>query len=704
MGCSEAETISLIDRPPPPARWARLRAPAIAIGLAVLAAACVATVDGPEPQLGSMVDDGDGLDTEEGAQPRPGAGEGDGAGAAGELPEGAVADPAALGSIEETACSFDEPVPLPVAPTCYAVSVPERWDQPDPDDRVVLQVAVFEGDGSAADPVIYLDGGPGGHTLDSLSFTFANLVEPFLGSRDFIAFDQRGVGQSEPLLSCPELDEVYLADLAGEVDPEGAPAAVLAARDACRDRLVGAGVDLAAYNSVASANDVEAIRALLGYDELNVIGISYGTRLGQTYLRQYPGSVRSLVLDSVLPTGYDLWTNFNQGAIRAFEQLFDGCAASPACTGQYPDFETRFFELLDRLDDEPARVEASDLLDGTTVELVLDGGDVLGLVFNALYDRGQFAAVPQMVDEALAGDYAIIELLASVLVTNLGFVAQGQRLSVECNEEIAFESVAEYEANLPADGRYGRLAEIDGGLTLFDLCDGWPAGTAPAVEAEPVSGDRPTLLLAGQYDPITPPAGIDAIAAGLTTAHRFVLPHEGHGIVPTPCGAELVRAFFDDPASPPAASCVAASPEPVWAAGEAEPVELVQFESRGLVAIGGLRPDGWVDAGNGVFVRQQTAVDPTTLLIQPTAGIPPQSLIDLIASQLDVPLTADGTAEIGGAEWQLFTSAAGAEQAARAGVRSGADGVVVLLVAEQDEIDALYDQLFVEVAAAAEPG
>ncbi len=675
--------------------------------LCLIASACVSTVDsdarpGEEPVEGT--DETETATDTRSAEPENDADSID-AGDETPPPVGALADPASLASIEPMGCSFDEPVPLSVEPTCYALSVPEDWGDPDPADAVVLQVAVFEGSGGTEDPIIYFDGGPGGHTLDVLSFTFSNLVEPFLAERDYIVFDQRGLGQSEPSLACDELTELALADLAGTLDPDDAADAAIDAQNACRDRLVGSGVNLAAYNSIASSNDVEAMRSLLGYEELNVIGISYGTRLAQSFMRMYPNSVRSVVLDSVFPTGYDLWSNFNPAAIRAFEQLFDGCAASASCQQAYPELEDRFFELLDQLDAEPAQLEVQNLITGATVPMRVDGDDLMGLVFSALYDRAQFAAVPQMVEDGLDGDYSTIELFGSIMVSNFDFVSLGMRFSVECNEEIPFESEEVFEANLPVDGPYARLGELDGGLTLFDSCDQWPAGVAPDVEADTVMSDLPTLLLAGQYDPITPPSGVDLVAAGLSRSYSFLLPNEGHGIAPSPCGSELVNAFIADPEAEPAADCIATSPEPVWVAGsDTTPVTLVPFEVSGLVSVNGLRPEGWTDAGNGVFTRQQTAVDPTTLLIQPTGGLPADSLVELLSGQLEIALAADEPLDIDGTTWDHYSSAAASEPAARVAVRSGDDAILVLLVASSGEIDAIYDQLFIDVAAAADVG
>ena len=541
--------------------------------------------------------------------------------------------------------------------------------------------------------------------MDALTFTFGSLVEPLLSGRDFILFDQRGVGLSEPSLACPELTELSRADLAGEV-PEGTvDEATADALTGCRERLTGSGVDLSNFNSVASANDIDAIRSLLGYEQLNVVGVSYGTRLAQTYMRMYPDSLRSVTLDSVFPTSADLWSNFDPSAVRAYEQLFEGCESSPACAGTYPNLRDDFFTLLDQLDETPAEVELQHLIDGSTLNAVYDGDDVMGMAFGALYDQGRFSVLPQMVEEGLAGDFSTIEFFGSVEFTNLDYVSTGQQLSVECNEEITFESEEVQQANVPTEAPYNRLADLDEGQNIFALCRNWPSGEAPQVESELVISDIPTLVLAGQYDPITPPAGADVVREGLANSYSFLFPHEGHGITPTECGATLVNAFIESPDVEPDSSCIASAPEPVWVTPDVGEIELVEFEESGLVAVSGLRPEGWTSIGNGVFTRSQTATDPTTLVIQPTGGLAAETLVDVLGTQLDIELLSTGTVEVQGESWPVFGSpATSADVAARVAVGPGVDGVLVVLAAEPGQLDELYDAIFDEVAAAAMAG
>ncbi len=700
-----------------PARsFTRLAALAV-MGLA--ASACVN--QGIDEDPAAMVDEsvdatpGSAGESDESDDPPGETDETDGADGAGQesagatdLPVGAVADVAALASAEPTECAFDQALLLPRAPTCWEVSVPEDWAAPDPDDRVVIQAAVFSADEGAEvdDATIYLDGGPGASTLELLWTSFNALHRPQVGPRDYIVFDQRGVGLSEPVLTCPELTEVELARLAGELAPGTEADATVAAVEGCRDRLAGAGADLDAYNSVASANDVEAIRSLLGYERLNLVGVSYGTRLAQTYVRQYPDSVRSVVLDSIVPVEADLWTNLAPEAQGAFEQLFQGCAADPACAEAHPDLETRFFALLDELDADPIEIEVTDLIGGTSSSAIVDGDELIGLVFQALYDRSVFSLIPAMVDEIGAGDYGTVEFLGSIGITNLPYTSLGMRLSVECNEEIAFESEAALVANAPTDAGYERLGHLDGDATLFDLCRVWPAGEAPEVESEPVISEAPTLLLAGGYDPITRPNNADIVAANLVNHVSFLLPDEGHGLVSTECGAELVAAFLADPSTEPDDSCIAASPAPLWvpeADGDVA-VELVEFTVTEPFVVSGLRPDGWLDAGAGVFARQRNAIDPTSLVVQPTGGIVPDFLVELLEGQLEVTFEEGDPIDLGGRQWQTFTADEDADQVVRMAATPGQEGVLVVLVTTAEEVDDLVEQVFLPAVEAATAG
>ncbi|MCA9904902.1 MAG: alpha/beta fold hydrolase, partial [Anaerolineae bacterium] len=191
--------------------------------------------------------------------------------------------------VELTDCWMDLPDGLVEGDDvdCGLLFVPE--DRTDPDSATIeLAVAILYAseDDVQPDPIIYLAGGPGGNAVDELE---AWVDIPYIQDRDLILLDQRGTGYSFPSLNCPEIEE-------SEDD----------ATQACRDRLVADGVNLQAYNSAENAADVADLRVALGYDEWNLYGISYGTRLAQTIVRDYPQGIRSVILDSAYPLAANL--------------------------------------------------------------------------------------------------------------------------------------------------------------------------------------------------------------------------------------------------------------------------------------------------------------------------------------------------------------------------------------------------------------
>ena len=244
------------------------------------------------------------------------------------------------------------PAPCPFIPAadqaegstinCGFVAVPENRTRPH--RRLIqLAVAIFKApQAPTRPPLLFLGGGPGSFVLDDFGPRVSgSLARDLTAGRDFVMFDQRGVGFSEPALDCPELQDLKYRAIeshptrAQEDDDE------VEAAFACRDRLLGSGIELAAYNTAASAADVNDIRRALGYGQIDVWGLSYGTRLALAVERDFPEIVHSLVLDSALPPSVNQLVDRAANAERAFRVLFDGCAADVACASAYPDLETR---------------------------------------------------------------------------------------------------------------------------------------------------------------------------------------------------------------------------------------------------------------------------------------------------------------------------------------------------------------------------
>jgi pimeloyl-ACP methyl ester carboxylesterase len=226
--------------------------------------------------------------------------------APGSAPPLPLDEPVQVGEFKPAECQFT--VPAGQQPQWGYVAVPE--DHSDPDGpTILLHVAIFKSvnPSEESDAVVYLSGGPGEVALEGLQFTFGIVFDEFIQNHDLIVFDQRGTGYSRPALDCPELTEIGEQELDEDLDPEESIAIQLEAFQECRDRLVAEGVNLDVFNSTQSAADVDLLREALGYEEWNIYGISYGTRLAQTVMRDHPDGIRSVILDSPYPLEANLY-------------------------------------------------------------------------------------------------------------------------------------------------------------------------------------------------------------------------------------------------------------------------------------------------------------------------------------------------------------------------------------------------------------
>jgi pimeloyl-ACP methyl ester carboxylesterase len=323
---------------------------------------------------------------------------------------------------------------------------------------------------------------------------------------------------------------------------------VLDAFTRCRDRLLSQGIDLNMYNSRESAADVADLRIALGYSQVNLYGDSYGTRLALTVLRDHPEGVRSVVLDSVYPPEQNLYNSLAANAQRAFDVFFARCAADASCASTYPDLENFFYSLVDRLDASPVEVE----LYGNTITLT--GRLLVDVLFVGLYNPDVTASMPQMIVDVERGEYGILRDRLSLYFDTGSAI--GMQMSVQCREEIPFGSLEDLEA--AGQGLRPQITSTfeNTVIPLYQTCSIWGVTPADPVENKPVTSSVPALVLAGEGDPITPPAWSQEAAQNLTNSYFYQFQGMGHWVARSSgCAIELIIEFLKDPTVQPATSC-----------------------------------------------------------------------------------------------------------------------------------------------------
>ncbi|MGE5250448.1 MAG: alpha/beta fold hydrolase [Bacteroidota bacterium] len=452
---------------------------------------------------------------------------------------------------EPAACAFA--VPPGYSPACGYLVVPEnrmradsRWLQ--------LHLAIFPNRTGLrrSDAVIHLAGGPGSSSLEEAGYLFERGLGAVLDTRDLILFDQRGTGYSQPRLDCPERQALAPVLLEGHLPVEGNEQVILDAFRRCRDRLLAQGIDLSAYNSAASAADLNDLRQALGYEKLDLYAVSYGTRLALTLMRDYPQAVRSAVLDSVYPLQVNLYTALAPNAGRAFNVFFDRCAGDPACAASFPDLRTVFFRLAGELNADPIFVSLR--AGGADRTVRVDGGLLVDVLFTGLYNPAVTASMPRMIFDIRQGDYAILRQRLALYFDSSS--ALGMQASVQCAEEIPFNTAQ--DAYAAAQGVEPEIAAYYPASVqpLFDLCREWTAVPPDPRENLPVSSAVPALILTGDGDPITPPDWGRMVAGEMSHAFYHEFPGNGHWVTrSSPCALRMALAFWIDPGTDPSGVC-----------------------------------------------------------------------------------------------------------------------------------------------------
>lgn len=459
----------------------------------------------------------------------------------------------------DTTCWFS--VPASASVTCGYVSVPQ--DRYDPSsNNIKLAVAIYHATkpDPAAVPVVFLQGGPGGAAVKLTADNYGVLVEPFLAKRDFIAFDQRGTGLSIPALGCDELEQVYKQDIAGQIPVSSREYIYTNAFRSCHGSLEIAGIDLASYTTQAGSDDLKDIVTALGYNQVDLYSVSYGTRLALITMRDHPEIVQSAALDSVVPVEVKLYDEQPLLYRDSLQALFDTCAENMDCNSSYPDLGNVFWDLVAKLDSDPVKISVL-LPDGTNTEYV-SGSDLIGMTLSLLKSTSLISIAPRVIFEVNAGDYSAFKAVQSSLPYEFQGINIGLYVSVMCHEQILASTAQDLQTAMDSNhdvGRYFWLPFFGDAKSFFKTCDVWGAQPPTPGENSPVTSDIPTLIIEGKFDPTTPPSFGKQVAENLSSSYYMELPDAGHTPTtsdPSGCAFQTMLAFFDDPKTKPDMNCL----------------------------------------------------------------------------------------------------------------------------------------------------
>lgn len=417
-----------------------------------------------------------------------------------------------------------------VAAECGTLEVPEDPARPD-GRRIGLAVARVPAINrrKQSDPLVVIAGGPGMASTDfyaGVAPAFARIRR----DRDIVLVDQRGTGGSNAL-TC-EFDDAVLMHATTEV--------LAAETRRCLDALASR-ANVALYTTSLAVDDLERVREALGYPRVNLYGVSYGTRVAQHYVRRYPRSARTVILDGVVPPQLILGPAIALDAEAALASILARCAGDASCREEFGDPGQAYRNVRARLAEGAVPVKLDHPTTGEPWEMRFTDLHLALVLRLASYASEQAALLPLTLHEAdrednflpLAAQFAMV---SESLQTR---IAHGANASVVCAEDVPFFGEVDIDRERLARTFMG-TQQVD---ALRAICEVWPRGPMDPDLHAPLTSTTPALLLSGTDDPVTPPAYAEQARRGFADHLHLELEAQGHGQLVAPCMDRIMAAF-----------------------------------------------------------------------------------------------------------------------------------------------------------------
>jgi pimeloyl-ACP methyl ester carboxylesterase len=428
------------------------------------------------------------------------------------------------------------------------LKVPENRDNPNSRTlNLVYKVLKAKDTSARKAPIVILQGGPGGATL-ILESAWEN--SPLRNDRDIVLMDQRGTGESEA--NCAELGQAMFDIMRKDLDEEGEIKMLDSLLSVCKNTMKKDGVDLAGYSSRENAADFEDLRKALGYDQWNLLGGSYGSRLGLTIMRDFPDGVRSSVLMGILAPETNLLNDGNENFENSLLSVLERCGKNEACNSRYPNLKERLLKTINKIRTAPLRFE----YEGKP--FVLNSQDALLLIYVSLYDRQSIGAIPLLIEALENAETEHLKKAIKGVENILNLINWSMNYSVMVYEEMPFyDEVAMIESLKRSELNFGFSTQSTGIAMLND----WHSYRASDIENQPVVSEIPTLMTSGALDHVTPVRNAKGALQHLKNGYELIFLDEAHNIF-NPCFNEIAEDFLNDPSHKPNMDC-SLSPNPI---------------------------------------------------------------------------------------------------------------------------------------------
>ncbi|MFT5084626.1 MAG: pimeloyl-ACP methyl ester carboxylesterase [Lentisphaeria bacterium] len=432
---------------------------------------------------------------------------------------------------------------------CGELTVAENPDNPQGRKIAVHVVRLPAIKDTDKAPVFFIAGGPGQASTE-LAENMRQQFHALLKERDLVFVDQRGTGASNPL-NC-EFDPYEYAQLA----PEEAGKLALIAQKKCIESY---DAELKFYTTPYAVKDLEQVRVALGYPIISLWGGSYGTRVELEYLRSFPNSLHSVVMDGVAPVSLNLPHHVDADGSRALQKIFNNCAQHQPCNSAFPELERHWRKLVKALAAEPITRTLRHPRTQQAYDVYIDASVVSSWVQFCLYVRDFSAIIPLAIHKASQDDFSQLFAMQSLGQDNMTSMSVGMQATVMCAEDFQFNRLALEADRTEDDVNASELLLRATDIGLFnEMCAAFPKGHLAPDYFTAAVRHVPTLLLSGGLDPVTPPHWAEEAQRYLPNSQHIVVPGGHHNVSGLGCMPNIIEQFYDAPLAIPLDSeCVA---------------------------------------------------------------------------------------------------------------------------------------------------
>jgi len=396
--------------------------------------------------------------------------------------------------------------------------------------KIDIQFAVVPSitEAKELDPLVFFAGGPGQGSRDMGAFiplAFREIHE----NRDIVLIDQRGMGDSHPL-TCQQPKDQPLS-LSDEEQAQ-------LMRDVLTKCLTELDADVTKYTQDLANQDIHDIVIALGYDKVNLYGVSWGTRSALLYANQFPEQIRTVIMDGNAPLENKVPLYANEDAERALQALFKDCNNSIECQKAFPSLEQDFNQVLADFGESGYEVSMNDANTGKLVTFTLTRNGFVNAIRGVLYSTDFSRLIPIIIQQAKQRDFRAISGLMAAFGD--GGMAMGAQMSVLCSED--YSRITNEAIALETNKGFVGNAFIN---YFTNACSVWPRAPLPEIYNKKLSSNAPTLILSGAIDPVTPERWGDKMAEVMTNSKHFIAANTGHNVAPRGCASKLMDQLID---------------------------------------------------------------------------------------------------------------------------------------------------------------